>query len=140
MSFKCWYKKQIINHDFQAKLLKNTKCEITLAHAIKWMSEAWKDVKPTVIENCWRKSGVYVEEDRFQYEEIAFNVDVEDNPFLETGESELDGLVREVYPNIADEAIFEWLSANEACGQEEDELNYSVEKSLERAFDEVIGD
>ncbi|KAL0220595.1 hypothetical protein RCL1_000449 [Eukaryota sp. TZLM3-RCL] len=53
---------------------------------------------------------------------------------------ELDGLVREVYQNIADEAIFEWLSANEACGQEEDELNYSVEKCLERAFDEVIGD
>ena len=56
-SLKCHYKRRLIQHTVRAHDM-NIKHEIDIYVAMHWLAEAWDNVTPTTIRNCWVHAGI----------------------------------------------------------------------------------
>ncbi|KAL0220170.1 hypothetical protein RCL1_000025 [Eukaryota sp. TZLM3-RCL] len=129
MSFKCHYKKKVVEHDFINKFC-SQKGPISLAEAVSWVSSSWDFVTGEVIQNFWKKAGMY-------FDKV---IETAENMSEDLVEDELRVLLKQVYPKISDDAVFGWVVEDEEEELQDNELNNAIEICLDRAFNDVVGE
>ncbi|KAL0212777.1 hypothetical protein RCL1_006403 [Eukaryota sp. TZLM3-RCL] len=133
LSFKCYYKKHIVDRDLLEKMGTEALSPLSLADVVKWMSQSWAAVEPRIIENCWQKARLY---SKISIEQNQRDVETHQGYYYHQG-IELSDLMIAVSGELSREAIFEWILYDEAKEQEEEETEYTVETCVNRAFANV---
>ncbi|KAL0212134.1 hypothetical protein RCL1_005760 [Eukaryota sp. TZLM3-RCL] len=122
LSFKSNYRKRVVERDFMEKTSREQLPQISMADAIKWMSESWAEVQATVIRNCWKKSGLWVEEESR----------------MDSHEERQHQFVNHI-PIVAEDCVFDWILEEEETDLQQEENDYTIERCLDRAFESVVG-
>ncbi|CAG8760019.1 20174_t:CDS:2, partial [Rhizophagus irregularis] len=94
-SFKSKYKQEFCKHLIQQfdNGIDQKRNKLNIKEAINYIAEAWEDVTPTTIQNCWKKTGILPASD--------FLVDDSNMQDFEIDESdELDGINIDCLPEV----------------------------------------
>ncbi|CAB4441110.1 unnamed protein product [Rhizophagus irregularis] len=115
-SFKSKYKQEFCKHLIQQfdNGIDRKRNKLNIKEAIDYIAEAWEDVTPTTIQNCWKKTGILPASD--------FLVDDSNMQDFEIDESdELDGINIDCLPEV--DELREYLQMLDQDIPTEEQLN-----------------
>ncbi|KAL0217156.1 hypothetical protein RCL1_007639 [Eukaryota sp. TZLM3-RCL] len=125
LSFKSHYRKKVVERDFMEKTSMDEIAQVSMVDAIAWMSESWIEVQEKVITNCWKKSGLFIEE----ISRTGTNNDYQERRHHSDN----------CFPIVAEDCVFDCITEEEERDLKQEENDYTIERCLDRAFENVVG-